>query len=330
MSRCARRVTRSLAAAAIAGALLHAGALLDDGAAAQSLRDQCAAATTQTHRAFCRDAADAASIVQPRLGIAAAGGNPVPGTASTLGMRIGSTPRVSIGARITATAADLPPVDRVGSTASASFGIASLSLDGSVGVYQGMRLLPTVGGFASVDLLGSVGVVPVPHGDSFDGGAPVSWALGARVGVLRESFTAPGISVSAMYRSTGAFSYGDEALVDSDAFFRMTGNRVTSLRGTVGKRTAGIGLLGGVGYDIYSSDAVLRVRDAVPGIALDLREAGMAGRRASIFGNASLTLLILNLAAEAGWQQGAPPIDGATDKRSKGGLFGGIAARLAI
>jgi hypothetical protein len=330
MNRRARRIPRSLAAAAFAGALLHAGTLLGGDAAAQALRDQCAAATTETHRAFCRDAADAASIVQPRLGIAAAGGNPVPGTASTIGMRLGSTPRVTIGMRMTATAADLPPVDRVGSTASASFGIASASLDGSVGLYQGMQLLPTVGGFGSVDLLGSVGVVPMPRGDSFDAGAPVSWALGARVGILRESFTAPGVSVSAMVRTTGAFSYGDAELATSDAFFRMTGNRVTSLRGTVGKRTAGIGLLGGVGYDVFSSDALLRVRDAVPGTARDLREAGMGGRRASIFGNASLTLMILNLALEAGWQQGASAIDGATDKLPGGGLFGGIAARLAI
>jgi hypothetical protein len=37
----------------------------------------------------------------------------------------------------------------------------------------------------------------------------VAWALGARVGILRESFTAPGVSVSAMYRSIGSFSYGD-------------------------------------------------------------------------------------------------------------------------
>jgi hypothetical protein len=319
-----------LAAVACAAALLHAGASLHDRAAAQTLREQCANATLEANRSFCRDVADAAFIVQPRIGIAATAGNPVTGTASTLGMRLGSTPRLSLGVRVTAAAADLPAIDRIGSTESAGFGIASVSLDASMGLYQGLSLLPTVGGFASLDLLGSVGVLPVPRGASFEAGAPASWALGARLGILRESFTAPGVSVSAMYRSTGAFAYGDPALAQRDAYFRLGSNRVTSLRGTVGKRTAGIGLLGGAGYDYYSSNATLRVRDALPGTVLDLHETGMSGQRVSIFGNASLTLLILNLAVEAGWQQGGPSIPGATGKREKGGLFGGVAARLAI
>jgi hypothetical protein len=319
-----------LAAVVCAAVLLHAGASLHDRAAAQTLREQCAAAVLEANRAFCRDAADAAFIVQPRIGIAAAAGNPVPGTASTLGMRIGSMPRISLGVRVTTTAADLPPVDRMGSTASAGFGIASASLDASMGVYQGLSLLPTVGGFASLDVLGSAGILPVPRGGSFADGTPATWALGARIGILRESFTAPGVSVSAMYRSVGAFSYGDAALAERDAHFRLSSNRVTSLRGTVGKRTAGIGLLGGFGYDYYSSSTTLRVRDAVPGTVLVLREPDMSERRASIFGNASLTLLILNLAVEAGWQQGGPALQGATGKREKGALFGGLAARLAI
>jgi hypothetical protein len=317
--------TRTLLVAAVLAAALLRGTDAD----AQDLWQQCADRAGEAHRALCRDAADAAFIIQPRLGIAAAGGNPVPGTASTLGMRIRSTPRISIGVRTTASRAVVPGLARVGTATDDDFMIASASLDAAVGVYQGLMLLPTVGGFGSIDVLGSVGVLPIPGGASFPAAAPVSWSVGARLGILRESFTAPGISLSAAYRSTGELAWGRATLADRDAAVRLRSNRVTSLRGVVGKRVGGVGLLGGAGYDFFDSDATLFVRAADGGIA-QLRDSGLDGRRATIFGNASLTILILNVSAEAGWQQGGPAVEGATHRRQQGGLFGGIAARLAI
>src|SRR5688572_24630681 len=80
----------------IACALMALGAA---GGRAQTLREQCAPASRADVLAFCQDVADASAILQPRLGIAVSGGNPVPGTASTMGMRIGTLPRVGIGIR---------------------------------------------------------------------------------------------------------------------------------------------------------------------------------------------------------------------------------------
>jgi hypothetical protein len=313
-----------LVAAGLAAGLLHGADVR-----AQDLWQQCAAVAGEAHRALCRDAADAALIIQPRLGIAATGGNPVPGTASTLGMRIRSTPRIAIGVRTTASRAAVPGLEQVGTATDAGFVIASASLDAAVGVYPGLMLLPTVGGFGSIDLLGSVGVLPIPGGASFPAAAPVSWSVGARLGILRESFTAPGVSLSAAYRSTGELAWGSATLADRDAAVRLRSNQVTAIRAVVGKRVGGVGLLGGAGYDFFGSDATLFVRAADGGIA-QFRDSDMDGRRATIFGNASLTLLILNVSAEAGWQQGGPALEGATRRRQQGGLFGGVAARLAI
>ena len=311
-------------AAATAGLCLAALVVPPD-ARAQSLREQCSVVQGGVVP-YCAGVADAAAIMQARVGIAAAGGNPVPGTASTLGMRLGSTPRVGLGLRITAARANAPPVDRVGSSGDFGFTAASVSLDGSVGLFHGVRLAPTVGGFGSVDLLGSLGVVPLPGGSDFPDSGPFTWAAGVRVGLLRESFTAPGVSVSALYRSMGALSRGDRDVTRTDAFIGLDGQSMTSLRAVAGKRILGVGITGGVGHDRYRSDATVRIRDG--SATRELREEGLAQSRTSVFGSGSLTYMILNLSAELGWQAGGDAAGGA--KLERGGLFGGVAARLAI
>jgi hypothetical protein len=320
-------------AAALAGActLLLAAAQLE--AQSASLRAQCVDASRAQVRLLCENVADAAVILQPRVGVALSGGNPVPGSASTLGMRLGTLPRVSLGLRVTAAAVGLPPVERIGVGNDVTFPVGSIGVDASMGLYQGMALLPTVGGLGSIDLLASAGVVPLPRGEGFDNGSAASWAAGARIGVLRESFTAPGISVDVLYRGVGDVVYGSEDLADRDAFLAVRDYRATSVRGTVGKRLFGFGLTGGVGHDWYRADVSARVRDATvaqPERVLQLQESNLRTSRTSVFGNFSLTILILNLATELGWQQGGTAVEGASGRVERGGLFGGVAVRLAI
>jgi hypothetical protein len=305
--------------------------------AGQTLRQQCVTMVeSSSYEALCVNVADAIEIAQPRLGIALSGGNPVPGTASTLGMRLGALPRISLAARVTAAPVDLPAIERTTSSSDVEFGVASLAADASIGLFQGFALFPTVGGFGSVDLLGSVGIVPLPGDEGFHESSPFTWAAGARVGLLRESFTAPGVSVSAMYRSLGDISYGnvDTGLLggDRDTFFRVSGYNVTSFRGVVGKRFLGFGLTAGAGYDRYRADVLIRVRD--PGLdpnrIRSIQQDGLKANRTSLFANASYTFLLLSVVAEAGWQQGGDAVSGATDKIEKGALFGGIALRIGI
>lgn len=311
--------------------VLASAFVLPAGASAQTLRERCEAVLGAEAR--CVTGADAAEVMQVRTGLAMTGGNPVPGTASTLGMRLGSMPRLSLGGRITAVPVDGPDAD---------FTALSVHLDASVGLYQGLSVLPTVGGLGSIDLLGSVGVMPFPRGRDY-GNAPGSWALGARLGILRESFTAPGISVSAIYRSMGDFRYGAAGAPESPPPFvsgrtvqhvRLADQRVLSYRAVIGKRFAGIGLLGGAGHDRFRADARVRVPHTMIVIGepaqVTVDEAGMRNTRNSLFVNASLTVLILNLSAEAGWQQGGDRGTDRTREVGKGGLFAGVAGRLAI
>jgi hypothetical protein len=314
-------------------ALCLAGTWSTAHAQSEQLRLQCQAASRPAVQQFCENVADATVILQPRVGIGLSGGNPVPGTPSTMGKRLGTVPRLSLGLRVTAAAVPLPPIDRLSDTASVTFPVGSINIDGSIGLFQGIALLPTVGGFGSLDLIGSVGIMPLPRGEGFDDSAPVSWMAGARIGLLRESFTAPGVSIDLMHRRMGTVAYGTAELVEEDAFLELDRFRATSVRGTVGKRLLGYGVSGGVAWDRYTADVHARIRDATvlnPTNVLVLEQSSLTTSRMSIYGNASLTILILNLATEFGWQRGGSPIEGASDRLGKGGLFGGVAVRLAI
>lgn len=298
-----------------------------------SFRSGCADASRPEVRTFCENVADAAFIMAPGLVAATAAGNPVPGTASTLGMRIGLTPRVSVGLRVSAAEIELPPVERLVRQSDAAFPIGSVNLDAVVGLFDGFQVMSTVGGLGSVDLVGSVGVTPLPRGEGFDDSAPVTWAAGARVGLLRESFTAPGVSISALYRSAGDALFGDASLTDRDAAIVLQDISTLSLRGTLGKRVAGVGLTGGIGWDRVTSTMSAVVRDPVvlaPSRTLGLSATEVSQDRLSWFGNASFTLLILNLTAEVGWLDGGEAFDGGTSLLARRGIFGSLAARLTI
>lgn len=274
-------------------------------------------------------------ILQPTLGLAMSGGNPVPGTASTLGLRLGSIPRLSLGGRITLVGVDLPQVlhfDRRGEIGAT---LTGLSLDAAVGILPGSSPLPTVGGVASVDLLASIGILPLPTGAGFSEGAPFSWALGLRGGVFRESFTLPGISISAIYRHLGHATFGDPQLRESDSFLDLNVSTL-SFRAAISKRIVGFGVTAGAGYDRYSSNGKFGFKnpDSVGPPEFRLGITRLKNNRATLFSNLSYTLLILHLVGELGWQQGtdlisAPLPDGA--QVSTGGHFyGGLAARISI
>jgi hypothetical protein len=304
---------------------------------AQTFTQQCAvAAGSASARAYCERIALAVDIAEPRFGIAMSGGNPVYGTASTLGMRIGSIPRVTFGVRATAATVDLPSIERASGGDDIEFAVPSLNADASVGIFSGLSVMPTIGGFGSIDALGSFGVVPMPEGKGFNG-SPKTWALGARVGVMRESFTAPGISVSAMYRRVGDVAYGDTTFQDRDAYFEVDDLHVWSYRAAISKRLplVGVGATAGVGLDRYNAKATIGIHDAFPifGGNLFVTTDENTTTRKNAFVNASWTLLLLNIAGEVGWQEGGksdPDASIPTDKLRKAGYFAGLAVRIAL
>lgn len=260
------------------------------------------------------DAFANAEVILQRTGIALSGGNPLPGASSTLGIRLGALPKVSVAARLTAARLVIPDEETTDPSDELSSIARSLNVDASVGIFSGFSVLPTVGGFGSIDLLASYGKLSLADGDGFTDD-PSSWGAGVRIGILRESFTAPGIAVSGMYRSMGDLNHvvGQPEL-DAGTIMQLENNRALNLRATVGKRILMLGAVAGVGYDRFYSDATY-VQPFAPNITEELETSAT-----TLFGSLSWTMLILHIVGEGGVQRA----DG------ESAVYGSLALRLSL
>ncbi|MGQ0812905.1 MAG: hypothetical protein ACT4O1_00365 [Gemmatimonadota bacterium] len=286
-------------------------------------------AGTDANARYCNAVAQAATIAQPTIGLAFTAGNPVPGASSTLGMRIGKIPRITVAGRISGAFMNLPKVQTATSSGSDKSLARTLNVDAAVGILSGWSLAPTIGGFGSLDLIASAGKLSLP--DEFSE-TPSSWAVGARLGILRESFTAPGISITGMYRRIGDVQYGESST--SDVTFTLQDNSALSVRAIAGKRLFVVGANVGLGYDRFSSEAQARRHD-IPTDDVLRPPHDLDANRYTAFGNLTWTMLILNAVIEGGYQRGgdeftAPLPAGHQSRTQNSTYYGSLAIRLAL
>ncbi len=301
-------------------ATLASGALAQDGPAA-------ACDDVGTDLGYCRTVALGAEQLLPMLVLAVEGGNPVPGTASTLGMRLATMPRWSLGGRFTVASGTAPDLVNREGTNSRELMPFVLAVDGSVGVLPGWNPASTVGGVGSLDVLYGAAIVPFVASDDLGAFGGWSWGAGARVGLLRESFTLPGVTVSVARHGAGDVQLGDRGAGDQIQVDLDPG--ITSVRALIGKDLLALGILVGVGWDRYAGDATLQVAGASGPVTV----SGFEATRRLYFGGASVNLLLLQLSTELGWAGGFDPLaarhpDGYDP--TGGSLFLSIAARLTL
>lgn len=312
-------IRRSLLAAAgaatLAAVLPAPGQAQDDELAAA-----CALASPSPD---CHMAAAAVRLIHPRVGLGLWGGSPVPGTASTHGMRLGSLPRFSGSSRIVVVPLELPPLGDPTVNEGTRAAAVGLSTQLGVGILEGFSPLPTVGGLLSLDAMarGSWLLLPDDHG--FDDGSVFGLAVALRLGLLRESFTLPAISLTGTYGRSTRFSYGGPAGEGHIA----GGLSTLGLTGAATKRVGPVGLTAGATMDRYMGE----VEFTYQGGPITPRVADAVTDRWSLFGNVSWTLLILNASLEAGWQEAVTPqgVPGGVTLDPVG-WWAGAALRLSI
>jgi hypothetical protein len=314
-------------------------------------------------RQMCGQVVSSFSAMQPGVGIAFSGGNPVLGAGGTLGTRLGFIPRASISARANIALTEMPglfdnyvaefsegeglrQMERVGTP------LGSLQVDAALGVFNGLPL-----GLGAVDLLGSVSFVPKVTEIGLSE-AITNIGGGARIGILKQGILMPGLSVSGMYRSMGTMGFGDRSMNDDPGFFSANLKNV-SLRTVASKSLLVLDLAVGAGYDRYTSDlglgwkvtcATNECRNANPSapgqpLALSSEINGKLTTAAwNVFADAGINLLFLRLVGEVGYQKSMDPIgiedlkkadlpvdQPFTSKSLKdGNLFGSIGLRLTI
>ncbi len=259
---------------------------------------------------WCQEALLAVQAAQGTFGLAAAGGSDLPGSASTLGWRLVNSPRFALSARGSGVRSSVPALQG-GSplpNGEETLHVFSGQLSGTLGIFDGFSLAPTLGGVLSLDVATTANFVSAPQDQGFQQGL-MGWGVGARLGVLRESFSLPGVSVSAFHRWPGRSGIGDvEAGDPVEARFEV---QITSVRGIVGKDLWGVGVFGGLGWDRTGGEATLRIPDPggeLPeGVPASLVTWDEASERGLVFFGASRTFLALQLSAEMGWAEGFDP-----------------------
>ena len=278
--------------------------------------------------ALCLAAALAGQSVIGHLGLASGLGSEVPGTASALGQRLGTSPRIAPALRVGLVRAAMPDLSDPDGLDERAFSGTAVQASVALGLFDGFRLMPTVGGFLSFDAFGHATWVLLPEDEGFDGRV-AAYTIGGRVGILREGFTLPGVTVSVARRFVGDVGLGDVGAGDA-AEVRVDPS-VTSLRATVGKDLFAVEVLGGFGWDDYAADAAFEVGDGAGGVALGTGSLD-ATRRIWFVSVSRAFNLVFSLTLEGGVARGFDPVAGyagAYDPEA-GRAFGGLAFRLTI
>jgi len=314
---------------------------------------------------LCAQMVNALTTVQPTVGIAFSGGNPVLGTGTTIGKRLGVLPRVSVSARANVALVDLPDIFRggysneltaqqpqLGAAPTAGVPVGAVQGDLVIGLFDGISPGPMLSGIGSIDLLGSFSLLPKVDAAGVSESI-TNYGAGARIGLLRQGLVTPGISVSAMYRVMDDIAFG--SIDDGDPGEFAANLRTLSVRGVVSKGILAFDLAVGAGYDRYTSDVSV-------GWMLDCKTpecesyqpggAEIVGRfngklttsAWNVFGNVALDLLVLSIVGELGYQKavdtisvddlqeaGLPSSRNLTAEDLGGGrLFGSIGLRLTL
>lgn len=305
------------------------------GAASLAAQEpQCNTAISSA-TAACNTAVDAVKAFHPLAGMVVSGGNPVLGTAGSLG----GLGHVSVTARVNVLKASLPNPDSASqSSVPSRFNgvVPAPVVEAAVGLLHGMG-----GGLLAVDALGSAVLLPtgvvssltVDSGAAHIGSVALGLGYGVRVGALKGAFPVPSLSVSYMRRTLPRIQYGTlgSALGSGDQFEFDTDLKADNYRIEAGWRFVLLDLAAGLGIDHYTSTAHIRFHDTATStrtVTLDL-----ANTRQVLFLNAGLSLAVVKLVGELGYQTGKDQklttnFSGFDPKA--GHVFGGIGIRFGF
>ena len=239
-------------------------------------------------------------------------GGPLPAGPSTAGHRMQGSPRIIVDLGATWATFRHPDLSQSGvesgSAETRSF-LAGARLTGVAGIFDGFSLRPGVGGVLAMDAVGHLTWVRVP-GSPVPHGSRVGWGGGVRLGLFRESFSLPGVTLSGVFQRAGELQFGTEQRTGALAVLEPS---VTSVRVIVGKDLWPIGLSAGMGWDRYRGKGRIAVRRVQGLAATDLVGTGagpgeLSMNRQYLFGGVNLTWVVTQIAAEVTWAREGSPI----------------------
>lgn len=304
----------------------------------EALYAACSEDASDTVAGRCADAALTMEALMGGVGLLMSAGSALPASPSTAGRRLATQPRVVVDAGLawsTVRHPDLSSPLNVGGPPDRRSFLYGAKLSVVVGVFEGFSPVSGVGGFLSLDGIGGAQLLQV---DGLDGATESvgSWGGGVRLGLFRESFSLPGVTLSATYHRAGEIEYGNTGANGGTVGMRL---RARSLRAVVGKDLLAVGISAGAGWDEYTASARITARGSLelPSAPPELEEraAGPVDsvvRKRYVFGGANLTWLVAQLAGEVAWvweSSSAPSIEGSGPYRpGEMELLGAVTVRI--
>lgn len=303
-------------------------------AAQQTGNSECSSLLTQAQN-VCNAAVDGTRLFHPIAGLLVSGGNPVIGTAQTLG----GLPHFFLSARVNGVGVRPPDLNYDGSsntvTTSDKVIFPAPLVEGGLGLWKGLN-----GGLLSVDALGSAQLLPTTQIDNLTvdpdarkiGSIALGLGYGARVGIIRGTFPLPSVSVSVMRRSIPRLQYGDITDLSQDYQYAVDLD-ATNLRAVASMRLLILNVAAGLGWDKYTGDATVIFRDPLSQLPAPPINIKLDNTRTMVFADAVLDFPVVKIAAEIGYQAGkdqhlSTNFDGVDT--TKGHLFGGAGIRLSF
>jgi hypothetical protein len=266
---------------------------------------QCTVTGSPEATQACNTAVDAVRAFYPLAGMIVSGGNPVIGTAGSLG----GLGHLSVTARVNAIKASLPDPTAASQPVPSSFdgALPAPIVEAAFGVLRGAG-----SGLLSVDVLASAVVLPtnrvagltVDSGAAHIGDAALGLGYGARVGLFKGGFPIPTLSVSWMHRTVPRIRYGNLGATfgTGDRFEFNMDLDADNYRAVAGWRFALMDFAAGIGIDRYRSSAT-NIRFRTP---TEVRTVVInpTNTRGLLFVNGGLDLAAVKFVGELGLQTG--------------------------
>jgi hypothetical protein len=300
---------------------------------ASAQNDECSIYVGQAQN-VCDAAVDGTRLFHPIAGLLVSGGNPVIGTARSLG----GFPHFFIGVRANLVKVGLPDLNYDGSSTTVPLDdeivFPSPVVEGGLGIWRGLN-----NGLLSIDALGSAQLLPTNQVDNLTvdedarniGDVALGLGYGARVGVLQGSFPIPSVSVSVMKRTIPRIQYGD--LTDASQDYQYAVDlQATNIRVVASTRVIFINVAAGLGWDKYTGDAQILFREPITGIPQPI-DIELDNTRMMMFLDVLLDFPVFKIAGEIGYQAGKDqdlPTDFEGIDDTKGKLFGSVGIRFGF
>jgi hypothetical protein len=301
---------------------------------ASAQNDECSIYVGQAQN-VCDAAVDGTRLFHPIAGLLVSGGNPVIGTAQSLG----GFPHMFIGVRANLVKVGLPDLNYDGTSSTVPLDdeivFPSPVVEAGLGIWRGLNH-----GLLSLDALGSAQLLPTNQIDNLTvdedarniGDVALGLGYGARVGILEGSFPIPSVSVSVMKRTIPRIQYGD--LTDGSQDYQYAVDlQATNLRLVASTKVIFINVAAGLGWDKYTGDAQILFREPLTGIPQPPIDIELDNSRTMMFLDALLDFPIFKIAGEIGYQAGKDqdlPTDFEGIDDTKGKLFGSVGIRFGF